>query len=396
MNYIKPIKDDSKKDYKLLVKHNKLVQSKYSLTANEQKLLYKIFEEIQKNGYKTREVTLTFEDFYREYKQIIGRKITKNDFRYTLEAIQDKKPYIIDMDNDTYIRTQWYAIKGKLDLSEITLIIDDLVFEYIQSLDKNFTGLRIATLYSFKNFYTMRIYELLKQWSSVKREIIYKVDTLKSLLGLEEIEQVEKDGSITVLNSGYRNFGIFDRKILKKAVNEINEKSELKVSYTTKKKGRKIVEVIFKVEEKNIVMDRSFLSTDTSKNDVKVEHEKIGTKEDNRQKYNIPVPLLLEENLYFVFNKEFGHINFEEIDNLLLLLQAQSYTLEKDNSDVININNYNLFRTSLTGKISKAKKEKEELELLGKISDDEYEDWQINHPNLTIQEYFKMAKEEVD
>lgn len=382
LNYIKPIKDDSKKDYKLLVKHNKLVQSKYSLTANEQKLLYKIFEEIQKKGYKTKEVTFTFEEFYREYKQIIGRKITKSDFRYTLESIQDKKPYIIDMDNDTYIRTQWYAIKGKLDLSEITLIIDDLVFEYIQSLDKNFTGLKIATLYSFKNFYTMRIYELLKQWSSAKREILYKVDTLKSLLGVEETEQVEKDGSVTILNSGYRNFNNFENKILKKAVNEINEKSELRVSYVTKKKGKKVVEIIFMVEEKAIVVDKG----------SEVKMEKLETKEDSKKKYNIPIPLILEENLYFVFNKEFGHINFDEIDNLLLLIQAQSYTLDKDGAESININNYNLFRTSLNGKLSKAQNKEEEIDLLGRISDDEYMDWKMYYPDMTIQEYFKMIK----
>ena len=390
MNSIRPIKDNTKKDYKLLVKHNKLVQSKYSLTANEQKLLYKIFEEVQKKGYTTKEVKFTFEEFYKEYKSIIGRKITKNDFRYTLESIQDKKPYIIDMDNDTYIRTQWYAIKGKLDLSEVTLVIDDLIFEYIQSLDKNFTGLRISTLYSFKNFYTMRIYELLKQWSSVKSEIIYKVDTLKSLLGLEEVEQVEKDGSVTVLNSGYRNFNTFNKKILLKAVSEINEKSELKVSYTTKKKGRKIDEVIFSVDEKKIVLEDNMYTQKAEIKDTKPINEV--KKEDKT--YNIPKPLLLDKSLYYVFDKEFGHIDFEDIENLLLLMQAQSYTLEKDCSDSLNINNYNLFRTSLNGKISKMQNEKEEKELLSKISDYEYADWKTYHSDMTIQEYFKLIKKE--
>ncbi|MDO7204265.1 replication initiation protein [Paraclostridium bifermentans] len=86
-------------------------------------------------------------------------------------------PYILKSDG-TYIETQWYKIKGKLDLEtldlildEVKLILDDDIFEYVQSLDRNFTGLKLESLYSFKSFYAMRIYELIKQWSNTKKKL---------------------------------------------------------------------------------------------------------------------------------------------------------------------------------------------------------------------------------
>ena len=192
MEFIKVIpKKIDKKDYSLLVKHNNLIQGKYYLEASEQKLLYKIFEKIQKKSYTTRIVQINFQDFYNDYKSVLTKNITKKDFKNLIESLQDKKPYIIK--GDEYIRTQWYKIYGKVDLSEVKLELDIDVFEYVQSLDKNFTGLRLETLYAFKSFHSMRIYELLKQWCETRTEIPYTVDSLKELLGIED-------------NAGYKNF----------------------------------------------------------------------------------------------------------------------------------------------------------------------------------------------
>ena len=130
MEFIKVIpKKIDKKDYSLLVKHNNLIQGKYYLEASEQKLLYKIFEKIQKKSYTTRIVQINFQDFYNDYKSVLTKNITKKDFKNLIESLQDKKPYIIK--GDEYIRTQWYKIYGKVDLSEVKLELDIDVFEYV-------------------------------------------------------------------------------------------------------------------------------------------------------------------------------------------------------------------------------------------------------------------------
>ena len=92
MEFIKVIpKKIDKKDYSLLVKHNNLIQGKYYLEASEQKLLYKIFEEIQKKSYTTRIVQINFQDFYNDYKSVLTKNITKKDVDFLYNVIYNLK-----------------------------------------------------------------------------------------------------------------------------------------------------------------------------------------------------------------------------------------------------------------------------------------------------------------
>ncbi|WP_081826623.1 RepB family plasmid replication initiator protein [Persephonella sp. KM09-Lau-8] len=50
----------------------------------------------------------------------------------------------------------------------------------------------------------------------------------------------------------YPRFEAFERRVLKKAVEEINEKTDLKVSYSKKRTGRKVTHIEFMIEKKEI------------------------------------------------------------------------------------------------------------------------------------------------
>ena len=353
MDFIQVIpKNTSKKEYSLLVKHNNLIQGKYYLEASEQKLLYKIFEEIQKKGYTTREVHIMFKDFYNDYKSILNKNITKKDFKNLIESLQDKKAYIIK--DDEYIRTQWYKIRGKLDMSEVRLILDEDVFDYVQSLERNFTGLRLETLYSFKSFHSMRIYELLKQWSETKNEVAYELDTLKELLGVEN-------------NSGYKNFSNFNKYVLEKAKKEINEKSEFNIDIEPKKIGRSVKGVCFIINKKN---DKNrFIDS----NDFIV------------QNINLPYKKLFDINVWNIFSMDFFNYDFKEKKYKTLLQEAIMLTLDKDDSEKIYVKSYNYFKKTLENKLKdlSLKENKTEFkktrfhnfeETFTKYSDDEFED----------------------
>ncbi|UWD50595.1 hypothetical protein NYR90_19840 (plasmid) [Clostridioides difficile] len=59
--YNKYDKKEIFKDYNSLVKHNNLIQGKYTLSASEQKFVYKLFEIIQKRNYSSREISFKFD-----------------------------------------------------------------------------------------------------------------------------------------------------------------------------------------------------------------------------------------------------------------------------------------------------------------------------------------------
>lgn len=251
IEFVSSIVKDEKKNFTKIVKHNNLIQSKYTLTALEQKLLYRIFEDIQRSGYTNREVVIEFKNLYRDYKEIVRKNISKKEFQKILHSIQDK-PVEIIKDND-YTRTHWYSLNAPKDLSRFSIKIDEDVFSYVQSLNTNFTTLLSESLYSFSSFYTMRIYELLQQWYPKKKQIAYRMQTLKEYLQLDYRVVIEK-GVEKELNKSYRNNSNFNKRIIEPAIKEINEHSELSVTYEflrNSERGKSKIEgICFYVENK--------------------------------------------------------------------------------------------------------------------------------------------------
>lgn len=362
----------TKKDYQSIVKHNNLVQGRYSLEASEQKFLYKLFEHVQKNQYKTRELELSFKDFYRDFKDVLGKNITRADFKNLVESTQDKKPYIII--GDEFTRTQWYKIKGKINYDKIKLILEEEVFEYIKEQEKNFTMLRLESVYSFKKFYTMRIYELLKQWSNTKKVIKFSVEDLKKTLNIED-------------NSGYKNFNNIEKRIIKPAVSEINEKSELKISYETKKEGRKVSEVTFYILEQLILCkyinnknEEEIHAVSNKEKDVKDNEEtlvaikevqaykKFENEAKETKEFYIPEDTILNFASKRAFTRDFKEYDFNKKEYKEAFYDAEEIVIERDNVLVVEKKSYNLFKTILISNIEILElKHKEEEDFKNKI-----------------------------
>ena len=354
----------TKRDYQSLVKHNNLIKSRYTLEASEQKLLYKIFEHVQKNNYTTKELNLNFNEFMKEFKGVLNKNITKADFKRLVEGLQDKKPYIII--GDEFTRTQWYKIKGKINYDEIKLILDDDVFKYIQAQEKNFTMLRLESIYKFKKAYTFKIYELIKQWSNTKKVIIFDVDELKKDLDIEE-------------NKGYKNYSNIEKKNILPALKEINDNSELKVEYESVKVGRKVVSVKFTVIENrpaprlgnSLIEVPAILKNGDEDIEVMqgyIDIDAVGShteeQQDNRQALKLSKSFTIpEHNIFNTASKRAFMRDFKEYDFTINYLQdafyeAQDLATEKDNlgeNDLMTINTYKWFKGTLKNKIEQAK-----------------------------------------
>ncbi|HFL3205696.1 TPA: replication initiation protein, partial [Clostridioides difficile] len=324
--YNKYDKKEIFKDYNSLVKHNNLIQGKYTLSASEQKFVYKLFEIIQKRNYSSREISFKFDTIYKDYSGIVDKNITKQEFKNLIEGIQNNQPRVII--GDQFIRTQWYAIKGDLDYNEITLIIDEHIFKYIQAIEENFTKLDFASIYSFTTFFAMRIYELLKQWSGTRQGIVFKLDYFKELLEIQD---------------KYKRYYDLDKYVLKKSTEQINEKSDIFVEYKPIRKGRSVESIEFTIREKKENIESSYKD---KKDDIedKYENKNINL---NKKDFFIPEEISLSDKLKNLFKLEFGEYDFSEPRYYKLLLEAEEITLKKDNSSKIVPTNYELFSSVL-------------------------------------------------
>ncbi|WP_082638085.1 replication initiation protein RepM [Psychrobacter sp. ENNN9_III] len=140
------------------------------------------------------------------------------------------------------VRSHWVSQAKYLDDEAIIeIMLTPAVVKEITRIDakKNktlFTKFALEQVASMKSVYSVRLYELLTQWRKAKK-VSFALDVFRGQLGIEENE--------------YKAMSDFKKRVLDLAVREINEKSDLNVSYTQIKKGVSIVGFEFKVLTKN-------------------------------------------------------------------------------------------------------------------------------------------------
>lgn len=135
------------------------------------------------------------------------------------------------------VKSRWVQrVKYLYDEASIEVILTyDVVNEItrIDGYDRFFTQYLLEQTANMSSAYSVRLYELLVQWKSAKKTPVFELMQFREQLGVEPEE--------------YKLMSDFKKRVLQKAVDEINETSDLKVSYVQEKKGRRIVGFKFKV-----------------------------------------------------------------------------------------------------------------------------------------------------
>ena len=140
------------------------------------------------------------------------------------------------------VRSHWVSQAKYLDDEAIIeIMLTPAVVKEITRIDAKeaktlFTKFALEQVASMKSVYSVRLYELLTQWRKAKKAS-FALDVFRGQLGIEENE--------------YKAMSDFKRRVLDLAVKEINEKSDLKVSYEQIKKGVTIVGFTFRVLTKD-------------------------------------------------------------------------------------------------------------------------------------------------
>lgn len=139
------------------------------------------------------------------------------------------------------IKSRWVQQVTYLDdEGAIELVFTLAVVNGISRIDGAedfFTSYLLEQTASMDSIYSVRLYELLVQWLAAKNTPLFELEKFRDQLGIEANE--------------YKRMGNFKLRVLDLAVKEINEKSDIIVSYSQVKKGRTITGFKFKVLAKN-------------------------------------------------------------------------------------------------------------------------------------------------
>ena len=231
-----------------VVKGNELIQkSRYDLSLPELKTVSYICSMIKPATPETRSKyypdnpwQLDYEFNIRDYCKICGIVLDsgKNyaDVKAVLKKLSDRSMWL-DTGNEE-ILVRWLS-KAKINKKsgKVKIEIDRDLAPYLFDLKEKFTQYQLFNILAMKSAFSVRIYELMKSYAFQKFKI-FELDELKRLLMVEKVKS-------------YERFPSFRQKVLEKAQEEINELTDINISFETITKGRKVVKIMFLIEEKS-------------------------------------------------------------------------------------------------------------------------------------------------
>lgn len=208
----------------LVVQSNKLIEAKYRLSVEEQKIIKILIAQIRKNDEDFRDYEFRVKDLAEilgmEHSNTYGilRGITK---RLLTRVLEFDNP-----ENNTILQTTWLSSalykKGE---GTVTLRFDPQLKPLLLHLQSYFTKYELGQIMQFKGQYTIRFFELRKSFLGRNQKVMdFKLKDLWEMLGLRKDE--------------YTLFKNFKNRVLEPARLELLEKTGQSFSWEPIKQGR--------------------------------------------------------------------------------------------------------------------------------------------------------------
>lgn len=238
--------DDSNRDNIVIRKDNTIIRktkNKFDYKQNQLMALL-LGKYVNLNTDKCIDTNITIE----ELRLALGIKSdggsSYEQIRQTIDRFGEKSSVGIYKEIKGKPKYVWMPFFTKIELKENAVEFKwNLEMKpYLIGLKQNYTQYLMADFLNLKSVYSQYLYEVLKSVENFEnryhKKPIIDLDELRNILGIED-------------KKAYMQFNEFNKRILKKSINEINDKTDLDVSYTTVKKGRVVVAICFDVSKKS-------------------------------------------------------------------------------------------------------------------------------------------------
>ena len=212
----------------LIVKHNDFIEAKYNLTLTELKIIAKLYSMIKKDDDDFKVYKFTANELMEDLK-------LNNNYDDLKEAIRKLLTRLIIIRTEqAVLATTFLSSAEYFKNTTIELSFDKKLKPYLLQLKNNFTMYQFENVIALSSVYAIRIYELCKQYQKIKERIIEIED-------LKEILEIKKK---------YKKYNDFKKYVLEIAKREINEKTDINISFEEIKTGRKVSAIRFLISAK--------------------------------------------------------------------------------------------------------------------------------------------------
>lgn len=221
----------------LVVKSNRIITAFQNLSLTEMCLIQLAIVDARETEHGL-EINKPLNISAKRYAEIFDVQI---DTAYKILASAGKglraRYFTFLDDTGSKIETNWVQqVRYVKSEGRIEIIFTVAVVQEITRLSSHFTQYDLEFIATLNSIYSVRLYELIVKWLSAKKTDVFDYQILRGQLGISVNE--------------YQRMTDFKKRVLDLAVNEINEKTNIKVKYENVKQGRNIIGFTFTVHEK--------------------------------------------------------------------------------------------------------------------------------------------------
>jgi plasmid replication initiation protein len=223
---------------KLIKKSNDLVEARYKFDIWEMRVFSKMITMIEMDDGDFKDYKIYLKEFIKDY----SLEGDKNSYRFLREGAEKLLRKIVTIINKNEVksaqkfqtpvvaglRTSLYDDDGKF----IQVSFHPEMKPYLLELKERFLVYDVRNILKLPSTYSIRIYELLKQYEKLRTRT-FDVKELKEILGITK---------------EYKLYANFKQRVVDKAQKDLEEFTDIRFVYEEVKDGKAVVTLIFHIE----------------------------------------------------------------------------------------------------------------------------------------------------
>lgn len=227
---------------KLVRQDNSITNARYDFTACQLDILFSIMGQIHDDDSTNKMYII----YAKEIEELTGRKWDYVQFREATENMGSRM-FEIKTDKDYTQFWLFQRVKYIIGQGRVEIKFSEDAIALLKQLKNNFTTYELQSALKMSSKYAKRIYQICSQWKDIGESKKFDIKEFKSNLGL-----IDSKG-----NEEYSPISMFKSRVLDVAVKQINEQSDLDVSYhMAGEHGRKkpLKTITFYIKKKSPIM----------------------------------------------------------------------------------------------------------------------------------------------
>ena len=258
---------------KLVRKSNNLVEANYKFDMWETRVFTKMLSMIRPEDEDFKDYRIYLSDIIRDFGLSSNkdaydwlkkgaRKLTQK----TIKLIRDTDKGLMEFYTPIAagVENPLNPVSGEEDMAYIDISFHPKMKPELLALKSQFTTYDITNVLKLPSSYSIRIYELLKQYEKIGQRKFH-LGKLKETIGV--IENFE-DGKKIIQKDSYPLYGNFRQRVLLKAQRDLKKYTDIHFTFEPIKHGRKIAEIQFYIFSKTEEREKSAPKAITDKSHV--------------------------------------------------------------------------------------------------------------------------------